>query len=338
MNKPTWIADGEKYASVCLEVKLDKNFSPTQFGSNCWALTDISFQIPMHWKEWLGSIRTKELEACNLFLLSKFTSSSVGILDGENQLLQRRVNNFYVGLLLSSSFSPSHEPVLITGSCQDGEIGIQQQQDLDSSIPSLACPYPAIELHHVRQAAQMGTNFESLSALPISGGCWRLFSALHIYTKARAISDILDRIHQYCRCIEGFILPEPGRTKQQFKSRTEIFIGPSHHDLMGEIYDVRSAVEHMHENHYLEKFDRLTRLDLLKKEAIVEFIARAIISRTASNKALWQYFANTESLKKFWDLSPAERQKIWGESFDPLNAISKFNPEFISDQELGATL
>jgi hypothetical protein len=42
-----------------------------------------------------------------------------------------------------------------------------------------------------------------------------------------------------------------------------------HNHLMGEIYDVRSAVEHLHENKYLEVFDRTQRLDLAKKELIV---------------------------------------------------------------------
>jgi hypothetical protein len=42
-------------------------------------------------------------------------------------------------------------------------------------------------------------------------------------------------LHQYCRCIEGLILPDPGNTKKQFRSRTELFIGPKHHVLMGEL-------------------------------------------------------------------------------------------------------
>ena len=94
------------------------------------------------------------------------------------------------------------------------------------------------------------------------------FRTLHIYLEARAAADILDRLHQYCRRIDGLILPNAGETKRQFKSRTELFIGPRHHDLMGDIYDIRSAVEHLHENRYLEGFDRATRLDLVKKEAI----------------------------------------------------------------------
>ena len=104
-----------------------------------------------------------------------------------------------------------------------------------------------------------------------------------VYTEARTNREIVDRLHQYSRCIDGLILPDAGKTKQQFRSRTELFIGSGHHDLMGEIYDVRSAVEHLHENRYLEGFDRATRLDLLKKEAIIEHVSRTALARIIGN-------------------------------------------------------
>lgn len=119
----------------------------------------------------------------------------------------------------------------------------------------------------------------ALDTAPLNGGHWRFFRTLSLHTEARTIADILDRLHQYCRCIEGLILPKPGKTERQFKSRTELFIGSLHHDMIGEICDVRSAVEHPHENRYLESFDRQIRLDLLKKEAITEHIARSAIAR-----------------------------------------------------------
>ena len=75
----------------------------------------------------------------------------------------------------------------------------------------------------------------------------------------------MDRLHQYCRCIDGLIVSKQGEAKSQFKSRTELFIGPRHHTLMGETYAVRSDVEHLHENKHLEVFDRNARLDLVKK-------------------------------------------------------------------------
>ena len=154
--------------------------------------------------------------------------------------------------------------------------------------------------------------------------------------EARTTADILDRLHQYCRCIDGLILPNAGETKRQFKSRTELFIGPHHHDMMGEMYDVRSAVEHLHENRYLEGFDRETRLDLLRKEAIAEHIARTALARIVGDSNLWPSFANTSALGKFWTLGEAERRQIWGDPIDPADAIADFDPQFIHDGLLGA--
>lgn len=277
----------------------------------------------------------REVEDCNLFLLSKLVSAAPGVLDAENQKLQQRVWGFYVGLLLASPFAPAHKPVMLTGSRRNGEIGLRQQQDFDSPIPCIFRPYPPVLPDDIRLAARLAENLEGLSTAPIAGGHWRLFRTLHVYTDARTVSEIVDRIHQYCRCIDGLILPAAGKTKQQFKSRTELFIGACHHDLMGELYDIRSAVEHLHENRYLEYFDRAVRLELARKEAMAEYIARTILARIIGNDALWPHFANTPALEKFWTLLPAERKTIWGDPFDPLAAIVDFDPQYIHDGLLG---
>jgi len=122
--------------------------------------------------------------------------------------------------------------------------------------------------------------------------------------------------------------------RQQFKSRTELFIGPKHHDEMGEIY-VRSAVEHLHENRYLEGFDRKIRLDLVKKEAFVEHIARKALARIIGNTNLWLYFANTTSLAAFWALPQPDQRRIWGDPINPLDALADFDPRYIHDGHLG---
>ncbi|MGO8909753.1 MAG: hypothetical protein ACLQDM_10605 [Bradyrhizobium sp.] len=158
---------------------------------------------------------------------------------------------------------------------------------------------------------------------------------LRLYQKTRTTADILERVHQYSRCIDGLILPEVSKTKQQFKSRTELFIGPRHHDLMGEIYDVRSADEHLHEHRYLGKFDREVRLEILKKEMIVENIARSSIVHVIENQALWQHFENTAALDAFWKLPLASRKAIWGEPIDPMLPLADFGLKFITDADLG---
>jgi hypothetical protein len=271
-----------------------------------------------------------------LFLISKLSSSTLDILDGENNTLTQRVWRFYVGLLLASTFAPAHAPVILTGSRRAGQVDIRQKQNLELPVPCLFRPYPPVAPEDVRLAAQLGKAFDEVAATPLPGGHWRLFKTIYIYIEARTKHDILDRLHQYCRCIEGLILPKTGESRRQFRSRTEIFIGPRHHDMMGEIYDVRSAVEHLHENQYWETFDRATRLDLLKKEAIAEHIARTALARILGDNTLWPHFANASALAKFWELTPAERQEIWGDPIDPMPAIADFDPKYIHDGLLGA--
>ena len=174
-------------------------------------------------------------------------------------------------------------------------------------------PYPPIVADDILLAAQLGQKLDAMVLATEPGELWRFFRALHLYVETRAVEELLYRIHQYCRCIDGLILPAIGKTKRQFKSRTELFIGPAHHDLMGALYNIRSHVEHLHENRYLETFNRDVRLDLLKKEAIVEYIARTALTRIINQDVLWPHFGNTAALEKFWALLPDERRKTWGD-------------------------
>jgi len=332
-----WIADGEKYALVGLEVKLEGAPPPEQIAPDLWILTTTTFDVPSEWREWLGSIRANEVAGSNLILVSKLASATPDILDGENQSLQQRVSHFYVGLLLSVMFSPSHKPVMLTGARRDSVIDIRQQKDLELPAPQLFRPYPPVVADDILLAAQLGQKLDAMLLVTVPGGLWRFLRTLHIYVETRAIGELLDRIHQYCRCIDGLILPAIGKTKQQFKSRTELFIGPAHHDLMSALYDIRSHVEHLHENRYLETFDRDVRLDLLKKEAIVEYIARTALARIISQDALWPHFGNSAALEEFWALSPDERQKNWGDPIDPIVSIADFDPKYLHDGHLGKT-
>jgi hypothetical protein len=332
----TWINDGEKYALVGLRVKTDGAILSGKMSANLWTLVDTSFRIPPNWREWLGSIRADEVAGCNLFLLSKQISQTPDLLDAENTRLEQLTWNFYTGLLLTSTFAPAHRPVLLSGSRRAGEIDVRQQQDFDVPFPNTFRPYPAVVANDVRSAAHLAERLDALSTAPLTGGHWRLFRTLSVYTEARTASQIIDRIHQYSRCIDGVILPDIGKTKQQFRSRTELFIGPRYHELMGEIYDVRSNVEHLHEYRYLETFDREVRLELVRKEAIMEHIARTVLARIIGDPKLWPYFANTSALEAFWALQPSARQQIWGSPFDPNEALAEFNPTYIHNGHLGA--
>jgi len=193
-----------------------------------------------------------------------------------------------------------------------------------------------VTLAELQLAAKIASQIAAIEAAPLNGGHWRLFRVLHLYLEARSIRDNMDRLHQYCRCIDGLIVSKQGDAKKQFKSRTELFIGPCHHDMMGETYDVRSDVEHLHENKHLEVFDRNARLDLVKKLEMMEYIARSALVRILLDRNLWPHFANTIALQAFWALDESKRRKLWGNFIDPNDALADFDPRYIYDGQLGA--
>ncbi len=75
-NSASWIDDGEKYAVIALSVKFDNPVPLQEITPHHWAFADIRFDMPAHWREWLGTIRTGEVEDSNLFLLSKTQSQA----------------------------------------------------------------------------------------------------------------------------------------------------------------------------------------------------------------------------------------------------------------------
>ena len=88
---------------------------------------------------------------------------------------------------------------------------------------------------------------------------------------------------------------------------------------------------------YLETFDREVRLDLVAKEAIVEYIIRSALARIICNDALWPHFGNTAALNVFWSLSLDEQRDIWGDPIDPLEALAEFDPKYLHNGRLGKT-
>jgi hypothetical protein len=329
----SWITDGEKYALLGLSVKVTHpDIAALDLGPGFQIIDGASFKVPGEWRDWLGTIRVEEVEACDVFIAAKLMSAAPDVLDGENIQLNQRVWSFYRGLLLSSTFATAEKPVILSGSCRDGEAGLRQIQDLDVPIPNDFRPYPDVMPENFREAATIAGQLERLSATRQGSNRWRFNRVLQLYAQTRTERDILERIHQYTRCIDGFITTGPGQGRKDFKGRTELFIGPHHRELMGEIYDVRSSVEHLHEDRYLDPLARETQIDLTKKEAIVEHIARKALARIVHHDGLWQHFTNKAALAAFWAKPAAERQAIWGNPVDPMDALAEFDelylPEF----------
>ena len=73
--------------------------------------------------------------------------------------------------------------------------------------------YPPVTLADLQLAAKLAEQIAALEVAPLNGGHWRLFRVFHLYLEARAIRDNMDRLHQYCRCIDGLIVSKQGESQ-----------------------------------------------------------------------------------------------------------------------------
>lgn len=53
---------------LAVSLKLDDAVPLQEMTPHHWAFANKRFDMPAHWREWLGTIRTEEVEDSNLFL------------------------------------------------------------------------------------------------------------------------------------------------------------------------------------------------------------------------------------------------------------------------------
>jgi hypothetical protein len=327
------LQEGEKYALIGL--RSSSNISTSLCSSSelgLWVSSKSPVKFNDHWEKWLGSIRSEHLTNANLFLTAKGPASSPSVLDEENERLKRQVYWFYTGLLLSVRLTTFDDPLMLTGAAHAGYSDVRQVGHVTKAAPILGFLPEPVTIDGLAKAVAIASALQEWGA---SGGSWRFNHVLHIYLTARENPDPLERIHQFSRCIEGLILPETGKTKRQFVSRTETFVGPKEHARMGAIYDVRSAVEHLREYEILDPPTRPSREGLLQKAAIMEYLSRRCIGRVLLTKSLWPHFAGHVAIESFWKLPSADRRRLWGAPVNLASDLADFSPQFLRDADLG---
>lgn len=332
------IKPNQKFSFVALSVNVDDQLPESMsFQPGVWVTRKLPVSLDVEWQKWIGSIRTERItEDCNLFLCAAMDSAEPGVLDHENKLLNSAVMRLFDGLMLAGNLNVVATPILMGGAFQPDGLTIRSIGDLRLPLIPAGVDYDdvtadTIALAHVHSMGRI--NFEKTTKYD------RIARVFFIYENAVVTQSVHERLHQFCRCIEGFILPNVGKTEKQFVSRTELFVGPSHHDTMRELYRMRSKVEHMHEYDWpsdLSERDR--RVLVMRRAALVQQLARQCISRFLVTKDVWPYYANPDQLAKFWALLASDRQKLWGRSFDLPAIDGKFDAAEFTDEQLGLGL
>jgi hypothetical protein len=103
-----------------------------------------------------------------------------------------------------------------------------------------------------------------------------------------------------------------------------------------EVLDSASHVVNLaHHNRYLESFDRNTRLDLLKKVAVVRTYRTNIARPDRGRENFLAALRKHRRLGSVRALPDLDRRQLWGPAINPLDALADFDPKLIHDGHLG---
>ncbi len=322
------VAPGEKYALIALDAATEIR-EPVDLGDGQVALPRGAFELPAHWKEWLGTLKAEAVERANLKLLVRAPSSRPAVLDEENQQLQQRVANLYWGLLAAGKVRVSGRGIQLTGSHGADGIDVRQAGDLDPVISVYGILTERVTEAHLQRAANLA---KGLARLFVDAKMLRMRMAVNTFLRAASAPHLGDRIHQYVRVVDGLTrVIWGGRTK--FKERCRTFVLPDQVDACWEMYVIRCNVEHFQDpSQDLPLLPR--REDLLRGYRSAhgaEALARDCMAHLLLNESLWPHFAD-DQVNAFWAMPEPERAEIWGKTFDLAASVAAFRPDHIPDE------
>jgi hypothetical protein len=58
------------------------------------------------------------------------------------------------------------------------------------------------------------------------------------------------------------------------------------------------------------------------------------LARIVLNEHLWPHFTSKAAMANFWTKSAVERQLIWGDPIDPMNALEEFDERNLPEAQV----
>jgi hypothetical protein len=174
----------------------------------------------------------------------------------------------------------------------------------------------------VKVAATVGEGIDQLLKASEHNRVWRLTHAFHAGLRAPEASV---RLHQFFRCVEGFVHPAQKKIGITVTQRARLFLGDGYDDPIDRLWLIRSKIEHLEGALTAipgtSLFERNIRLFAAAFQA--EQMARHCLTKIFSKPELRPYLRTDKALTRFWtELTSADRDQLWGEKLD-MRAVTK---------------
>lgn len=268
--------------------------------------------------ETLGSLDHEKLTNSNFLILATAPTTTPKHGNDDNERLIERTLHLFHGILMHGV--PHHEDgLLISGANVDDRVEVHTLQPLPTYYSwrhhLLKNGPDDLDEKTIKSAGVVAQGLSFVESQ--SGDFCRLKRGIHAWVRAVQERSYFDRLHEFVRATEARLKPKQGETRKQFiYNRCKTLAGDDQQtgNLLGEIYDLRSAAEHLNDwGTVLASIPQTEREQHAGQRAFqAEFLAGRSYIRLLSRTDLREHFRSDDKIERFWKLENTERQQCWG--------------------------
>jgi len=246
------------------------------------------------WKEWLG-LKWSKVKDSNVMIKFEIPTKTPEVLDGENNLISELISKVYIALQLVGNFK-MEAANFFTGSRMGEEIAFREWSEHGDWY----------SLNYFRKIEEKDMEFWSKLFKNICNFHSRLPKEFLRFNRGflcfqKGCRELwLDfRLPYFVKSLEALALPDISKTEKQFKKRIAKWFPKNFkgnpEEILGEIYDLRSDCEHLHE--IKEKYSQNSLLRAHQCEETARNAYRTIL--LDSNEL--ESFTTDKKIKDYWN-------------------------------------
>lgn len=267
------------------------------------------------WPAEIGRMRMERIGRCNLAILCREASDRPEILD--HQTLRSQVFRLWHGILFTGI--PYSENVHMMCGNVTAE-GFQFRQiGNDEFKVNLELPRVEIDEAKLRRAFAVLQGLEAMAASQNFKRVKRGYRSLLEGIKGNYADH---RLHYMVRAMDALIRTPAGAGRAVFvhKCNTTFLDGrPPHAEILGDIFDLRSWIEHQKEiedfpERILDAAERRAARERLVRQ--VEVLVLAVYARLTLDAGVRAHFETDATSDAFWAKLDGDRRAAWNERYD----------------------
>lgn len=287
--------------------------APTDYGDYYSVFNQNPFtNLSQEWEKDLGAITMGHLNKSRLVILRVVPKNH-----SDSKIIQLTVEYFLYAILMQGFPSNTGGVVLMgEGKGRDYKI-ISGGPLVPYRRSEKVLPFD-INQKTLMEATKIASGMRSV--LSQFRGFERIRRGLNAWLRAAKEHHSQEKLHNFVRSLDGFVLLARGEGKSQFIARSSQLINSSQDttELFGELYDLRSKTEHL--EYWQDALPHVPELERANHALLRAFQAERMASRCYAhffaNPVLRPNFLNSKAHTAFWALPPEKLSKIWGSKID----------------------